>query len=79
MPLYTNGVGVVAAAFVDCIECGGMEMVEKGVVIGEMGVSASRGPENGRLSEGMTARKARTSAKAKADPSLRSGRQICLG
>ena len=40
MPLYTNGVGVgyVAAASVDCSECGGMRMVEKGVVIGEMAV-----------------------------------------
>ena len=48
----------------------------KGGGFGEMGVSASRGPENGRLSEGMTARKARTSAKENADPSLRSATNL---
>jgi len=49
MPLYTNGVGVgyVAAASVDCSECGGMGMVEKGVVIGEMRVGCGFAWEDG--------------------------------
>ena len=49
MPLYTNwvGVGYVAAASVDCSECGGMGMVEKGVVIGEMRVGCGFAWEDG--------------------------------
>jgi len=36
MPLYTNGVGYVAAAYVDCREDGWAGLVEKGAVRGEM-------------------------------------------
>lgn len=36
MPLYTNGVGFVAAASVDCSECARARMVENVVAIGEM-------------------------------------------